>query len=165
MVPEPPTFFTGVVEPPRMTLLVPFDDSPLSRAALRRASEFAEFMDQEVIALTVVPDDLDYAEERGWLTEQTPFTVEAIAARLERKATEIAPNARFRHETIEGDDPVSTTTLDVVRKVREVAGEEDTTVLFIGSENAGRVVSPQSSVGSPLSEDDTYDLHIVRQAD
>jgi nucleotide-binding universal stress UspA family protein len=148
-----------------MTLLVPFDDSPLSRAALRRASEFAACMDRELVALTVVPDDLDYAEERGWLTEQTPFTVEAIAARLERKATEIAPNARFRHETIESDDPVSTTTLDVVRKVRQVAGEEDTTVLFIGSENAGRVVSPQSSVGSPLSEDATYDLHIVRRAD
>ena len=149
-----------------MTLLVPYDDSPLSRAALKRASKFAAFTNDELVALTVVPDDLEYAEERGWLTEQTPFTVEAIAERLEKKATEIAPNARFRHETIDDEeDPVATTTLDVVRKVREVAADEDTSILFIGSENAGRVVTPQSSVGKPLSEDATYDIHIVRNVD
>ena len=152
-----------------MTLLVPFDDSPLSRAALQRASEFAGFMDQEVVALTVIPeDDLDYAEEHGWLTERTPFTVEAIADRLESRAREIAPNVRFRYETLadeEGEEPVATRTLDVVRKVRQVANEEDTTMLFLGSENAGRVTSPLSSVGSPLSEDAAYDIHIVRHAD
>ena len=148
-----------------MTLLVPFDDSPLSRAALERAGEFAAFMDTEVVALTVIPDDLEYAESRGWLTERTPFTVEAIADRLERRAAEIAPNARFRHETLDdGDDPVATITLDVVRKVREVAHEEGATILFLGSENAGRVASPLSSVGNPLSEDATYDVHIVRHA-
>jgi nucleotide-binding universal stress UspA family protein len=153
---------------PPVTLLVPFDDSPLSRAALERAGEFAAFMDQEVVALAVIPEnDLDYAEERGWLTERTPFTVEAITDRLERRAREIAPNVRFRHETIadeEGEEPVATRTLDVVRKVREVAQEEGATVLFLGSENAGRVASPLSSVGNPLSEDDTYDVHIVRHA-
>jgi hypothetical protein len=46
-----------------------------------------------------------------------------------------------------------------------VANEEDATMLFLGSENAGRVTSPLSSVGSPLSEDAAYDIHIVRQAD
>jgi nucleotide-binding universal stress UspA family protein len=152
-----------------MTLLVPFDDSPLARAALRRASEFSEFMDQEVVALTVIPEgDLDYAEEHGWLTERTPFTVEAIADRLESRAREIAPTVRFRYETLadeEGEEPVATRTLDVVRKVREVANEEETTILFLGSENAGRVTSPLSSVGSPLSEDAAYDIHIVRHAD
>lgn len=149
-----------------MTLLVPFDDSPLSRAALKRASEFAAFMDTEVVALTIIPDDTDYAEERGWLTEQTPSTVEAIAARLETKAHEVAPNARFRHELLDGEeDPVATTTLDVVRKIRQVAHEEDAEILFVGSENAGRVASPLSSVGNPLSEDDDYDVHIVRHAD
>jgi nucleotide-binding universal stress UspA family protein len=149
-----------------MTLLVPFDDSPLSRAALKRASEFAAFMDREVVALTVVPDDPDYAESRGWLTERTPSSVDAIAERLERRVDEIAPNARFRYEPLDDeDDPVATTTLDVVRKVREVAHEEGTTILFLGSENAGRVASPLSSVGNPLSEDATYDVHIVRHAD
>jgi nucleotide-binding universal stress UspA family protein len=148
-----------------MTLLVPFDDSPLSRAALKRASEFAAFMDTEVVALTVIPDDTDYATERGWLTEQTPSTVEAIAARLEEKAHEVAPNARFRHEPLDGDDdPVATTTLDVVRKIRQVAHDEDAEILFVGSENAGRVTSPLSSVGNPLSEDAAYDVHIVRHA-
>jgi nucleotide-binding universal stress UspA family protein len=148
-----------------MTLLVPYDDSPLSRAALRRASEFAAFMDTEVVALTVIPDDPDYAEERGWLTERTPSTPESIAERLREKATEVAPNARFRHETITNEDPVATTTLDVVRRIREVAHEEEATILFVGSENAGRVASPLSSVGNPLSEDATYDVHIVRHAD
>jgi nucleotide-binding universal stress UspA family protein len=149
-----------------MTLLVPFDDSPLSRAALKRASEFAAFTDSEVVALTVVPDDPDYAEEHGWLTAQTPSTFEAIADRLEAKAHEIAPNARFRAEPLDGeDDPVATTTLDVVRKIRQVANEEGAEILFVGSENAGRVTSPLSSVGNPLSEDAAYDIHIVRHAD
>jgi nucleotide-binding universal stress UspA family protein len=149
-----------------MTLLVPFDDSPLSRAALRRASEFAGFMNREVVALTIIPDDTDYAEERGWLTAQTPSAFEAIAARLKGKAHEVAPNARFRAEPLDGeDDPVATTTLDVVRKIRQVANEEDAEILFVGSENAGRVASPLSSVGNPLSEDAAYDIHIVRHAD
>jgi nucleotide-binding universal stress UspA family protein len=168
-VPEPPTFFIAVRERGTVTLLVPFDDSPLSRAALRRASEFGEFMDQEVVALTVIPEgDLDYVEEHGWLTERTPFTVDAIADRLANRTREVAPNARFRYETLadeEGEEPVATRTLDVVRKVREVAHDEDASILFLGSENAGRVTSPLSSVGSPLSEDAAYDIHIVRHAD
>jgi nucleotide-binding universal stress UspA family protein len=165
-VPGPPTFFDALAERSLVTLLVPFDDSPLSRAALERASEFAAFTDQEVVALTVIPDDdPDYAEARGWLTEQTPFTAEAIADRLGRRVAEIAPNARFRHETLdESDDPTATTTLDVVRKIREVAHDVDATILFLGSENAGRVTSPLSSVGNPLSEDAAYDIHIVRRA-
>ena len=150
-----------------MTLLVPYDDSPLSRAALRRASEFASFMDREVVALTVIPaDDLAYAEDRGWLTERTPFTVDAVADKLRERVAEQAPNARFRYELLDdADDPVATQTLDVVRKVREVAHDEDVEILFLGSENAGRVTSPLSSVGNPLSDDATYDVHIVRSAD
>jgi hypothetical protein len=60
---------------------------------------------------------------------------------------------------------VATTTLDVVRKIRQVAHEVDAEILFVGSENAGRVTSPLSSVGNPLSEDAAYDIHIVRHAD
>jgi hypothetical protein len=35
--------------------------------------------------------------------------------------------------------------------------------VFVGSENAGRVSTPISSVGSPVSEDPDYDVHIVRR--
>jgi hypothetical protein len=46
-----------------------------------------------------------------------------------------------------------------------VAQDEGATVLFVGSENAGRVSTPVSSVGDPVSEDPRYDVHIVRHTD
>ena len=56
-----------------MTLLVPFDGSELSEAALERATEFAEFSGEDVVALTVVPDEPEYALSRNWLDPTEPF--------------------------------------------------------------------------------------------
>ncbi|MFB6105766.1 MAG: universal stress protein [Halobacteriaceae archaeon] len=145
-----------------MTFLVPFDGSRLAVTALDRASEFGADRDEGVVALTVVPEDAEYARERGWLGSEETFDVDRVASRLSQQVADRAPDATFRYVTVTASDPVASTTLEIVRAIREVAVEVDATVLFIGSENAGRVSTPVTSVGSPISEDPQYDVHIVR---
>ncbi|WP_276272770.1 universal stress protein [Haloarcula litorea] len=147
-----------------MTLLVPFDGSDLSVAALERATEFADYTGESVLALAVVPDEPDYALERGWLGPEDPFDPETIADRLEARVREVAPDADFRFEVPEDVSSMASITTDVVRTIRQVAHDVDASVVFIGSENAGRVSTPVSSVGAPVSEDPRYDVHIVRHA-
>ncbi|MBX0323802.1 universal stress protein [Halomicroarcula sp. F13] len=147
-----------------MVLLVPFDGSDLSQAALERATEFSEYRDEDVLALVVVPDEPDYALERNWLSPNDPFDPEAIADTLRERVAEIAPEAEFRAEVPEDVSSMASITTDVVRTIRSVANDVDASIVFIGSENAGRVSSPVSSVGAPVSEDPRYDVHIVRHA-
>jgi nucleotide-binding universal stress UspA family protein len=147
-----------------MTLLVPFDGSDLSKAALERATEFATFRDEQVVALTIIPDEPEYALSRNWIAADEPFDPDAIADRLADRVTEIAPSAEFRYEIPEDISSMASITTDVIRTVRAVAHEIDASVIFIGSENAGRVSTPVSSVGAPISEDPRYDVYIIRHA-
>jgi nucleotide-binding universal stress UspA family protein len=147
-----------------MVLLVPYDGSSLATAALARAEEFSLFADEEVVVLSVLPDDEEFARTRGWVGADEPYDPEAVAADLRARAREIAPDARFRVERLESDESnlLANVTTDITRRIREVAAEEDVSVLFIGSENAGRVSRPLTSVGSSVSGDPRYDVHIVR---
>jgi nucleotide-binding universal stress UspA family protein len=149
-----------------MVLLVPFDGSRLSGAALDRAAEFSEFTDEEVVVLSVLPDDEEFARAHGWIEDDEPYDREAVAADLERAALERDPDARFRSEFLGETDTsmMADMTTDVTRRIRQVASEEAASIIFIGSENAGRVSRPVTSVGSPVSEDPRYDVHIVRHA-
>lgn len=150
-----------------MVLLVPFDGSELSRTALRRAAQYAEYTDGELIALTVVPDDAEFARERGWLEPGDTFDVGVITRTLRQEVEEIAPEATHRSELVESDDDqlLSSPTMDIVRTIRDVAAEADADVLFLGSENAGRVSAPLTSVSNPLAEDPDYDVFIIRHPD
>jgi nucleotide-binding universal stress UspA family protein len=148
-----------------MVYLVPFDDSPLSRTALRRAGEFGQAMDEEVVALVVVPPSTEYAREKGWIEGDEPFDADRIARGLGATAEELAPEASVRVETTDETDYRASLTTDVARRIRQVAAELDATVLFIGTANAGSVVTPVASVGSPVSDDPRYDVHLVRHAD
>ncbi len=149
-----------------MTLLVPFDGSALSRTALERASEFADYRDEAVTVLTIVPDDEEFARERGWIEADGTYDQTAVCDEFERKVQEIAPNATYRCERPEASDSMTATvTDDITRMVREVANDVDASIVFIGSENAGRVSTPVTSVGSPVSEDPRYDVHIVRHTE
>lgn len=150
-----------------MTLLVPFDGSDLSIAALERAAEFGEVLDQEVVVLAVVPADHEYARERGWVTEDEAFEPELFALELRDRAADVAPEATFRteHPTDPEDEPYASTTMNIVRTIRQVAGEIDADVVFVGSENAASVSQPLTSVGAPVSNDPRYDVHVVRHAD
>lgn len=147
-----------------MTLLVPFDGSDLSEAALDRATEFATFRDEAVLAVTVVPEDPEYALSRNWVDPSEPFDPEALAQRFRDRVAELAPSASFRHETPENISSMASITTDVIRTIRAVAHEVDASVIFIGSENAGRVSTPITSVGAPVSEDPSYDVYIIRHA-
>ena len=62
---------------------MPFDGSALSKAALTRAMEFADYRDEDITALSVIPDDASYAREHGWLDADDAFTVEAVADRMQ----------------------------------------------------------------------------------
>jgi len=147
-----------------MTLLVPFDGSELSEAALERATEFAEFTGENVVALTVVPDEPEYALARNWLDSEEPFDPDEIAERLRERVAEISPNAEFQYEVPADVSSMASITTDVIRTIRSVAHDIGASVIFIGSENAGRVSSPVSSVGAPVSKDPSYDVYIIRHA-
>lgn len=149
-----------------MTLLVPFDGSPLAEVALRRAREFASYRDEAVVALTVVPEDESFAEERGWIEPGEPYDPEAICTEFELRVAEIDDDVTFRCEhPPPSEHPTATAIDNVTQTIRRVAAELDVSIIFVGSENAGRVSMPVSSVGGPLSTDAKYDVHIVRRTE
>lgn len=146
-----------------MTLLAPFDGSELSTAALEKAAEFGEFRDEDVVVLSVVPDDADFARDRGWIGDGEPLRIETVEARLQDHALSVAPEATFRTEIVDSDEPTATATASVVRAIRRVADEVDASVVFVGSENAGSVIRPDTSVGSSVASDQGYDVYVVRK--
>jgi len=149
-----------------MTVLAPFDGSRLSKTALKRAATFGESWDEEVVALTVVPEDASFAVERGWIADESQFDPTVLCEKFGERVAEIAPEATFRCEIPDdSEEPTATAIDDVTRTVRHVAAEIEASVIFIGTENAGRISSPVTSVGSPLSKDPQYDVHIVRHTD
>jgi len=146
-----------------MVLLVPFDGSELSKAALERATEFAEYRDEEVVALSVIPNDEEYLQNQGLLAKNKSLDVGSLRAEFERGVREVAPDVTFRCETPDSSDSMTATVIDdITRTIRQVASDVDASIIFIGSENAGRVSTPVTSVGSPISKDPRYDVHIVR---
>lgn len=148
-----------------MTILAPYDGSALSRTAVSRAAEFADFRDEEALVLTVIPDDEAFARQRGWIAEGDEYDPTAVEARFESEVADIAPEATFRTEQPDSPPPAAAARDNVARTIRAVAGEIDASILFIGSDNAGRVSTPADSVGSPISTDADYDVHIVRTVD
>jgi len=149
-----------------MTLLVPFDGSQLAHTALKRAGAFADSRGEEVVALTVIPDDELFAVERGWIARGEPHEPAQLCDQFAAQVEATAPGATFRCETPEQSDALTATAIDdITRTVRHVAAELDVSIVFIGTENAGRISTPVTSVGSPLSKDPQYDVHIVRHTD
>lgn len=148
-----------------MVLLAPFDGSDLSRTAVDRATRFGDLIDEEVVVLIVVPPDPEFAAERGWSGDDEPFDIDRIGDRLAERAREIAPDATVRVEHTEDTSSLASTSMDISRRIRQIAYELRASIVFVGSENAGRVTTPVTSVGSPVSEDPQYDVHIVRHPD
>jgi nucleotide-binding universal stress UspA family protein len=142
-----------------MTLLVPFDGSELADAALVRATEFAAVFDERVLALSVIPaDNAEYARERGWLGPDEPFDLQHVVATLHEEVATLAPGADFRHEVVDRYASAGR----IATTVREVALEVEAAIVFIGSENAGRLVTRVSSVGGSIAAEESYDVVIVR---
>ena len=119
---------------------------------------------RDVLVLSVIPGDAEYAVERGWTEAGESYDPDAVADRFESLVAEIAPDADFRVETPEDVSSMADVTTGVVRTIRQVSHEVDASIVFIGSENAGRVSTPICSVGAPIAGDPEYDVHIVRHA-
>lgn len=142
-----------------MTLVVPFDGSELAEAALVRATEFGTVFEEEVLAVSLIPkENADYARERGWIAEDEAFDLETIVATLHRQVTDLCPNADFRHLVVDRYAPPGS----ISNRLRRLARDEDTSMVFIGSENAGHIVTAVTSVGRSVAADASYDVVIVR---
>lgn len=142
-----------------MTFVVPFDGSELAEAALVRAAEFREVLDENVLAVAVVPEgNTEYARDRGWIAADEPFDREEVVSHLHQRAVELAPTADFRHETVSRYASAGT----ISQAIRRFIEAEDASMVFIGSENAGRLVTGISSVGGTVASGTDYDVVIVR---
>lgn len=143
-----------------MTFLVPYDGSYLAEAALTRASEYADALGEDVTVVTVIPDDVTYAEEKGWYlpTEDGPeFSVAYVAGKLHEQVTDVAPQVAFRYE--ETEVAAATTISD---RIAEVADEILPHVVFLGTDNVGEIAEPLTSVAGGVAEGAQYDVHVVR---
>lgn len=140
-----------------MTYLVAFDGTDRSETALSRAVEFADSADERLVVVSVLPTDEDLAAEYG-LVEGDTYDPGDAAQRLRRRVENIAADAEFRTESVDayaGKGRIAT-------EIREVARELDADVVFVGSDNAGRVVQPVTSVGGAVAGGTDYDVFIVR---
>jgi nucleotide-binding universal stress UspA family protein len=143
-----------------MTLVVPFDGSGLAEAALVRATEFGNVFDEDVLAVSVIPKgDTDYAREHGWIGQDETFDMETIVSKLHNQVTDRCPSADFRHKVVDRYAPSGS----IAKRLRKVARKEDASMVFLGSENAGHLVSAVGSVGSTVAAGDAYDVVIVRE--
>ena len=143
-------------------ILVPFDGSELAEAALVRAKQFAEVFETEVMVVSVIPEDnAEYARERGWISEFADYDREEIISTLHQNVIDLYPGAEFTYETVGR----SATPGAIAAEVRELADENDAKMVFVGSENAGRLVTGVSSVGGNIATEGSYDVLLVRNAE
>lgn len=140
-----------------MTLVVPFDGSDLSKVALVRAVQFDTVVDEGVVAVSVVPqENVKYAREKGWLGSNESFDIDQITTYLRDSVKNIGSDAGFNCILV-GRWAQSGT---IAKKIRRFARDTDATIVFIGSENAGRLIQ-SISVGSTVATDRTYDTMVI----
>ena len=158
-----------------MTFLVPFDGSALATAALTKARVYAIAINEaprgiraelrragaiEVIAMSVVPESERYAREKGWIDDGDAFDVRTVVERLHGMVTDVDPGAEFQYERVDGAATAGT----ISSRLRQRAEAEDVAAVFIGSRNAGRIITPLTSVGGGVTASQAYDVHIVRRS-
>lgn len=146
-----------------MTFLVAFDDSPLSRGALRKAAELGRATDSAVVAVSVIPGSVGYAREKGWLKPSSDGRVarkeamreSVIEKRLAQRVTRIAPGAGF--------DPVRTDRegvgdSGVGPELRRAIRDHGATDVFVGSSDAGATVERLID-----RRDTAFHLYLIRR--
>lgn len=142
-----------------MVFLVPFDGSNTSKAALERAVEHGEAMNQDVVAISLVPTGSEYAIRRKWIHPDDDFATETARNELERKIDEATGESERNF-----DDPAASAPQDgIAERIRRVADEVDASVLFVGTSDPPRTDGVHTPFGS-IAQDAEYDVHIVRSA-
>lgn len=145
-----------------MGYLVPFDHSPLSNAALARASELGRAMDVSITAVTVIPlGNRRYALDKGWIDDSEPHTLDRIRANLTASVKRIDPSITFNSSTVDRYATVGT----IATRIRRIIRDRNVSMVVIGSENVGRIVSSLVSIGGPVSKERDVDVLIVKTGD
>lgn len=139
-----------------MTYLVAFDGRPGSDSVLRRAAALATETDERLVVVSVLPTDRALAERYG-LLEDGGYDPEAAAERLRSAAAAVAPAAAFRAQRVDAYAGKG----QIADEIGRVAREEDADVVFVGTDDPGRVVGPVSCVDDGI-DDPGYDVFVVR---
>ncbi|MES3517486.1 MAG: universal stress protein [Natronomonas sp.] len=139
-----------------MTVLAAFDGSELAAAALSRAAEYADLTEQRLVVVSVLPTNGELASEYDFGDD--PYDPETAAVELRETVREHAADAVFRAESVEA----YAGRRRIARKIRQTARQVEADVVFVGSDDAGRVVRPVSSVAGAVADTDAYDVFIVR---
>lgn len=143
-----------------MTIVVPFDGTALSQAALQRATDLSDALDEDLHVVTIIPNENErYARERDWLDQGEAFDPETVVSRISSQVSDVAPEASFEYEVVGRYAQAGS----IAREIREQARAAGAELVVIGSDNAGNIVTSVSSVGSTVATDDSYDVLIVRQ--
>lgn len=142
-----------------MTLVVPFDGSELAKTALVRAAQFDAVFNRGVMAVSVIPrNNTSYARQKGWIDPGDSFDSQQIVETLRTSTENVAPDVFFKPLSVGRNAPAGT----IANRLRKFARDQDASIVFIGSENAGRMVG-SLSVGSSVASEQTYDTMIISQ--
>ena len=143
-----------------MVIVVPFDGSELATTALLHAENASKLDANPVVAVTAVPrGNAGYASDREWIADGARFDMETIVAHLREQVTDVVPESEFRHLPV----PRYSSSGAISSQLRRFAKDLDASAVFIGSENAGRIVVGMGSVGGRVAADPEYDVAIIRQ--
>lgn len=159
---------------PPMTFMVPFEGSRLARSALAMARLYAIALEEapnevvdwllpeqhvDVVAVSIIPQSARYAREMGWIRDDEEFSNRTVVEKLHRQVVDIVPSGNFQYVRVDGYASSGT----ISTRLRQKAEELEASVLFIGSENAGRIITPLSSVGGNVTADQDYHVFLVRK--
>lgn len=142
-----------------MVFLVPFDGSSVSEAALARAVEHGSALDEEVVAISLIPTGTEYAVRRSWIRPDEEFAAETASAELRRKIEETTDDS----ERTFAKSPAQSPSDGMPERIRRVAHEVDASVLFVGTSSGDDEPELRTPFGTVAADAD-YDVHIVRSA-
>jgi nucleotide-binding universal stress UspA family protein len=142
-----------------MTFVVAFNGGRLSVAALERASRFAAAFEEPLEVVTVVPKgNRVWARDRALLESSDAFDLGTVVERLRDRVVDVAPDAAFRSVTVGRGASAGT----IASRIKTVARDEGASMVFVGSDNAGNLVTQLSSVAGTVAASSGYDVVIVQ---
>ena len=142
-----------------MVFLVPFDGSPLADAALDRAVTYADALETDVVAVSLIPTGSDYAQRRRRVDPTADFAAETASTELRRKIEETTDDAERNYS----DSGAYTPDDGLTERVRQTARDVGASVLFVGADGNDSGERLRTPFGEVLG-DAEYDIHVVRSA-
>ena len=138
-----------------MVFLVQFDGSGPARTALERAVDYGRAMNEDVLAVALLPTGSDVAHRRTWIESDEDFAAESAVHALRRKIEEATDDTELVFEDATPQSPEGGLSPDV----RRIASEVDASVVFLGGDGDGALEVELD--GQAAGED--FDVHVVRR--